>query len=131
MVPECPSCLTDYAVCDNEYCKADLPMPHCSLCGWVGLVVVPSENEVISGGYVVPDYVKGATMLSNLRDAQTEAQNAISEINDKIEELQNAIYELERFEESITEVIDTIENLDGSEVSVNVDSYSLDLSIDL
>lgn len=131
MTPECPKCHTDYAVCDNEYCKADLPMPHCSVCGWVGIVAVPTGIEVISGGLSAAPTLKGSIMLSTLRDAQTEAQNAISEINDKIEELQNAIYEIERFEESVTELIDSLENVDGMSVSVDVDSFSLDLDVNL
>ena len=93
--------------------------------------MVPSENEVISGASSGAPTLKGNSMLSKLRDAQSEAQQAITDINEKIEELQNAIYELERFDESIDEVISTIEGLDGSEVSVDIDSYSFDLSIDL
>ena len=131
----CTQCSLPYVVCN---CTGFLNGGHCANCGASPEVILPGisipgylENEVISGASPGAPTLKGNSMLSKLRDAQTEAQQAITEINDKIEELQNAIYELERFDESISEVIDTIENLDGAEVSVDIDSYSFDLSIDL
>lgn len=124
---EC-NCTTPPTYCTLDVCIP--PGPHCQYCARPLPSLTP-EIEVISGAVPGTPTLKGNSMLSKLIDARDEAQQAISEINDKIEELQNAIYELERFEESVSDLIDTLENVDGARVYVSVDSVDISLSLDL
>lgn len=103
--------------------------PHCSMCGTPEPV---SELKSFPGTEVisVPTPKKGCAMdLSTLTDARDEIDQALQDANDKLEELQNAVYELENARDSLNDIIDTIENFGGVNVSVEIESLSVDIDV--
>lgn len=136
----CTECSLPYVACTDCGTQSVGDLAHCYNCGSVPKNEVISgtfterpysRNEVISGASMGAPTRKGNSMLSSLIDARDEIQQSISELNDRIDEINNAISELDDAEEKISELIDTLENVDGLSVSVEIDSFSVDVSVNL
>lgn len=74
-------------------------------------------------------YNRGA--MTTLTDARDEIQSKLEEARGALQAITCALEELEDAENKLDEAISALEEIDGFRVSVDVDAFEVDLSIDL
>ena len=128
----CTGCNQPYQRCEDYAC---FPDPHCGYCGAIEVIVpTQAQTEVISSVPNEAPTKKGCAMsisLSSLTDTIDEIESAIEDIDRKEQELSEARAELESLRDSIQDFISAAEEIDGTSVSVGIDSFGYEFSVEL
>lgn len=69
--------------------------------------------------------------LSTLTDARDEIDSKLEEAREALNTIQDAISQLEDVHGQLETAIDALEQVDGLTLTVEVDAFEVDLSIDL